>query len=130
GGGRQHEDGEMTEGDLQVNTATLGVRYRFMPYRHWNWYLLAGLGAASITSHDASDDVRHDATRGLFELGVGTEYRWTHLAISAELRGMAMGAPESSRGEVMPQAATSSPTMADADNLSGGQLTIGASYYF
>jgi len=128
GGGRQHEDG-MAEGDLEVDTATIGLRYRFLPYRHWNWYLLAGLGAASVTSHDASDDVRHDATRGVFEAGIGTEYRWTHLAISAELRGIAMGEPKAT-SEVMPQASTVSAPAMTTDTLSGGQLTIGASYYF
>jgi len=135
GGGRQHDDG--MDGDLEVNTAAVALRYRFMPHSRWNWYLLAGLGAASVTSHEASDQERSDSTRGMFEFGVGIERRFAHFALDAEFRGIALGETKADQqttpvdGTVMgaSPASTVAPTMS-TDKMSGGQFTIGASYYF
>ncbi|NVB77167.1 MAG: hypothetical protein HOV81_02125, partial [Kofleriaceae bacterium] len=43
GGREQLESGE--EGDNEVSQAVLALRYRFMPERPWNWWLMAGMGA-------------------------------------------------------------------------------------
>ncbi|HEV7559549.1 MAG TPA: hypothetical protein VGO00_28935, partial [Kofleriaceae bacterium] len=40
GGGRQNDNG--MDGDLQVSTAAVALRYRFMPHSRWNWYLMGG----------------------------------------------------------------------------------------
>jgi opacity protein-like surface antigen len=132
GGGRQNDNG--MDGDLEVNTAAIALRYRFMPYRKWNLYALAGIGGASVVSHEASDQERNDATRPLFELGFGIERRFTHFALSAELRGVALGETKA-ESDAMPVTTDASTTMpppatTSTDKLSGGQFTIGASYYF
>jgi hypothetical protein len=130
GGGRQHDNG--MDGDLEVNTAAIALRYRFMPYRTWNLYALVGVGGASVVSHEASDQERHDATRGMFELGLGIERRFEHFALQAELRGVALGETkgDGDTQPVMTDAATTTPPMTSTDKMSGGQFTIGASYYF
>jgi len=134
GGGRQNDNG--MDGDLQVSTGAVALRYRFMPHSRWNWYLLAGLGAASVASHEASDQERSDSTRGMFEFGVGIERRFAHFALDAEFRGIALGETKAEQttpvdGTVMgaTPASTVAPTMS-TDKMSGGQFTIGASYYF
>ena len=136
GGGREKlSDG--TQGDLEARTAVLGLRYRFAPEEKWNWWLMGGIGGVSIASAEATDQQRKDAERGLFELGIGLERRFHHFALDAELRAVGVAAPKN--------ATTSPPVMAEpggtvpvsmpaptmpSDKLSGGQLTIGASYYF
>ena len=135
GGGRQHDDG--MDGDLQVSTAAASLRYRFMPHSRWNWYLMAGLGVASVSSREATDQERSDATRGMFELGVGIERRFAHFALDAEIRGIGLGETKAETtpvdgtvmGTATPASTTTTPTM-PTDKLSGGQFTIGASYYF
>jgi opacity protein-like surface antigen len=135
GGGRQHDNG--VDGDLEVNTGAIALRYRFMPYRKWNVYALAGIGGASVVSHEATDQERHDATRPMFELGVGVERRFAHFALAAELRGVSLGdtkaESDAMSGGVMTDASTTTPppaTTTSSDKMSGGQFTFGASYYF
>lgn len=130
GGGRERTPDNM-DGDLEVSTAALALRYRFRAEQHWNWFVMGGLGGATIARHDASSQERHDATQPLFEAGVGTEYRFDHLALQAELRGFGLGAarsdPESAHSTTgMPVDPT---TTADVQR-SGASISVGVSYYF
>jgi hypothetical protein len=131
GGGRQQlQDG--TQGDLETNVAMLGLRYRFSPYQHWNWWLGGGLGGISVTPSGATDQQKQDAQRPMGALAVGIEHRWNQFALQAELRGFGVGQPKN-QDQTMPVVANQKqpPAMTSpTDQQSGGMFTIGASYYF
>jgi hypothetical protein len=117
------------DGDLQVSTAALAMRYRFRAEEHWNFFAMGGLGGAAITRHDATSQERHDATQPMFVAGAGTEYRFDHLALQAELRGFGLGTPKSDSTTQM----TNAPFEANAGanvQRSGASLSLGLSYYF
>jgi hypothetical protein len=133
GGGRQQlSDG--TQGDLDVSTALLGVRYRFAADRRWNWWLGAAIGGISVTRFGASDQEKHDAERPMGAVAIGLERRWRQFALQAELHGFGVGERQPQDVKAMPVANTMQPpppTMTTPDDRqSGGMLTIGASYYF
>jgi hypothetical protein len=136
GGGREQTSGGM-QGDLEVNTAAIAARWRFRPEAAWNWFVMGGIGGASVTRHDATQQERHDATQPLGMLGVGIERRFHHFALQAELRGVGLGASRKDAPADPPVAqprpavmtTTTPPTTADITR-SGGSLTIGLSYYF
>jgi opacity protein-like surface antigen len=139
GGNEKLKDG--SQGDRQLTSATIGLRYRFRPAEQLNWFLLAGLGGSAVASSTATSDQRDAATRGHVQVGAGIEYRWTHFALQAEFRLTAMGQPKgASNNTVMPvtggvdtppsNVATPPATSSTQDTLTGSQLTIGASYYF
>lgn len=133
GGGRERTADNM-DGDLQVNAAALALRYRFRPEAHWNWYVMGGLGGASVTRHDATSQERSDATQPMGVLGIGTEYRFDHLALQAELRGVGLGAAKSDTTSDPAPAPMSTTTTTDPNTAniqrSGGSFSIGLSYYF
>lgn len=141
GGNEKLKDG--SQGDRQLTSATLGLRYRFRPADQLNWFLLAGLGGSAVASSSATSDQRDAATRGHVQVGGGIEYRWTHFALQAEVRLTAMGQPKSASDTTImpvtggidtpPSNVAPGPkptTNGTQDTMSGGQLTIGASYYF
>lgn len=137
GGGREHTADNQV-GDLEVTTAALAARYRFRPEAAWNWFLMAGLGGASVTRHDATDQERNDATRPLAMFGIGIERRFRHLALQAEARAIGIG-DKNRNGDAMAQSAdvglssemssTSAPVVTD-QKRAGGAISIGLSYYF
>jgi len=139
GGGGEKLSNDM-EGQREVSMGALQLRYRFMPEHHWNWYLMAGLGGASVTDKGATDQERKDAQRGMFQLGAGLEYRFERFALGIELRGMGLSETKASQDNtvmVTPTtgASTTEPPPPPTNTLSSGQysagqLTIGASYYF
>jgi hypothetical protein len=138
GGGRERLDDDR-QGDLEVGTIALAARYRFNPEGAWNWFLMGGIGGASVTFHDATQEERDDATHPLALLGIGVERRFHHFAIQAEARVVAVGdkhrddpAMDLPGGEVaaMATAVTPPTTTSPGDRLGGGAITIGASYYF
>jgi hypothetical protein len=129
GGGRERTADDM-DGDLQVTTAALALRYRFRAEQHWNWFVMGGLGGAAIARHDATSQERSDATQPMLELGVGTEYRFDHLALQAELRGFGLGV---ARSDSSSDPAASMPFESNTTNdiqRSGASLSVGLSYYF
>jgi hypothetical protein len=136
GGGRERTADDQ-EGDLQVSSAVIAARWRFRPEHRWNWFVMAGLGGASVTRHDATDQDRSDATQPLATLGVGLEWRFRHFALQAEARAVGMGNRD--REDRMAQSAetnlpaemtvTPTPSAVD-DKRSGGAFSIGLSYYF
>jgi hypothetical protein len=128
GGGRERTPDNM-DGDLQVSTAALALRYRFRAEQHWNWFVMGGLGGAAITRHDATSQQRSDATQPMFVAGVGTEYRFDHLALQAELRGFGLGVAKTDSTTQM----TNAPFAANASSdiqRSGASLSLGVSFYF
>ncbi len=129
GGGRERTPDNM-DGDLEVTTAALALRYRFRAEEHWNWFVMGGLGIAAIASHNATSQERSDATQPMFELGIGTEYRFDHLALQAELRGFGLGAARSNTADPVPASMTTTTTTDPNIQRSGGLLSVGVSYYF
>lgn len=136
GGNEKLSDG--TQGANQVSMAALALRYRFAIESDWNWWIMGGLGQAVIDPQNI-DSTQMDAdTRPLGELGIGLEHRWDHFALQAELKAVGMG--ERKGGNVkdapVPVDASGAPiggtgtTTTPRDTMSGGSLTIGASYYF
>jgi hypothetical protein len=136
GGGRERTANDM-DGDLEVNTAMIAARWRFRPEAAWNWFVTAGIGGASVTRHDATQQERSDATQPMGMLGIGLERRFHHLALQAELRGVGLGKAKQNTTTAdppvaMPAAmATPTPTTGSPGiERSGGSLTVGLSYYF
>lgn len=134
GGGRERTADDQ-DGELQVSTALIAARWRFLPEHAWNWFLMGGIGGASVTRHDASDQERSDATQPLAMLGIGVERRFRHFAIQAEARAVGMGkknedAPMAVRADAeVPSAMVVTPSPVD-QKRAGGSFTIGLSYYF
>lgn len=139
GGQQKLQDG--SQGDLQVNTGMLGLRYRFAADRHWNWWLGGGIGGISVTQVGATDQEKKDAQRPMGSLSIGLEHRWNQFALHAELRGFGVGQRQQDAAPPPPQAMPvnsgsgmttpqSYPPAPQSPDLSGGMLTIGASYYF
>lgn len=128
GGGRERTADDM-DGDLEFAAAGLSARWHFMPDAAWNLYAMAGFGGAALTFHDATDDERGDAVQPFGMLGIGIERRFRHLALQAELRGIAMGKahPDDDVG-VADRAMTVSPS-AETERA-GAQFSIGLGYYF
>jgi hypothetical protein len=131
GGGRQQLTDHMNnlvDGDLEVNTAAFAARWRFLPGSDWNWFAMAGVGGASLTSHDASQQERSDATQPFGMIGIGVERRFHNLALQAELRGIAMGRRSDVDDSAM---STGTPVPASADvERSGASFALGLGYYF
>jgi hypothetical protein len=140
GGGREQLAGGY-DGDREVHSAVLAVRYRFRPEARWNWWLMAGLGTLSVTPFWASDAEREAAQQSTLQYGVGVERRFRRFAIQAELRAVGVAPsddrqdypvvtepyPDGSRMEPWP------PGIAPAApgyGMAGGQFTIGGSFYF
>lgn len=140
GGGRE-QLADNQQGDLEVNAAVIAARYRFRPEAAWNWFVMGGLGGASVTRHDATKQERDDATRPLGMLGIGIERRFHHFALQAEARAIGIGdksrndapaaepVPMTDPGTMAATTTTPAP-VAPSQKQSGGALTIGLSYYF
>jgi hypothetical protein len=146
GGGREKlPDG--TQGDREVNQAVLDLRYRFSPGRNWNWWLMAGMGSLAVTNTYDSQDVKDAATQSTLQFGVGLERRWSRFALQAELRAVGVAPNDQNMTTKVeptplppamdPSGTTTQPppppptdTTYTRDGWKGGQMTIGASYYF
>jgi opacity protein-like surface antigen len=140
GGGRE-QLADNQQGSLEVNTVALAARYRFNPEGAWNWFVMGGIGGASVTLHDATQKERDDATHPLGMLGVGVERRFHHFALQAELRAIGIGdkktsdpamaaPPPATDATAMTTTVTPPTTTSPSDKQSGGVFTIGLSYYF
>lgn len=129
GGGRERTPDNM-DGDLQVTTAALAMRYRFRAEEHWNWFVMGGLGGAAIARHDATSQERDDATQPMFVAGVGTEYRFDRFALQAELRGFGLGVARKDDPTWVPEMATTGGSNSADIQRSGASLSLGLSFYF
>lgn len=126
------EDGEM--GTRQLQSATLAAQYHFRPYNRWDWYALVGIGGTGNGDPEISDEEREASQMGHVQLGVGLERRWNHLAIGAEFRAVGMAPREEedvpATDPVRPTGMTVPTQEIDGGGISGGQLSIAATYYF
>lgn len=145
GGGRE-QLADNQQGDREVSVAALAARYRFRPEAAWNWFVMGGIGGASITRHDATKQERDDATQPLGMLGIGVERRFHHFAFQAEARAVGLGEKDRSDTMVEPPVPVGAPMPTEPNGAigmptklplveptqkqSGGSLTIGVSYYF
>lgn len=137
-GGRQVLDDD-TEGDLATGSVSFGIRYRFMPEHRWSWWVMGGIGGTVVERHDSTEAERDGAARPLIMAGIGVERRFRRFALQAELRMMGMGqrddagdpVPVTGGGVTSPQPRLpASAVTTQAEQLSGGMFTLGASYYF
>jgi hypothetical protein len=117
-----HENHEDIDSHMELGSVAFAFRYHFLPFQHWDVYAHAALGSATLTQ-DAQP--KSDA-RAMFQLGFGVEYRFVHLAIHIELRGLAIG----SLMTVPLTDPAGDGGIRLAGQLSGGQGVLGASYYF
>lgn len=122
GGGRQTLDDGM-EGDLAMATGTLAARYHFNQESKLNFWLLFGVGATTIARHDATDEEIDAAQRPHLAIGAGLEYRFTNFALQLEVRALGLGQTET---EQMLQ----EQGVYTGEGFNGGEVTLGASYYF
>jgi hypothetical protein len=136
GGGRERTE-DNQDGELEVSQAVLAARWRFRPEHAWNWFVMAGLGGASVTRHDASDQERSDASQPLVTFGIGLERRFRHFAVQAEARVVGMGNKDRGDEPMAQSAETTGPVemaivapAAVDEKRGGGSLSIGLSYYF
>jgi hypothetical protein len=144
GGGReQKQDG--SQGNLEARTGLLAARIRLAPAQHWNWWLMGGIGSLQTAQHGATDQQFKDSERPLGALGIGLERRFVNFAIHAELRAVGVGQSQQqnppqpaqpvmttvpTKGTMPPPPPPPQTTQAPDPHVSGGMLTIGASYYF
>ena len=118
----------------KLGMSLLTVKWHPAPYARWDFYAIAGAGAAAITEANASDP-NPKADRGAGMLGIGLERRWGHIGVSAELRGLGISPVDPSAND--PQATplvagstTTTPTPAADNGLGGGSFSLAASYEF
>jgi hypothetical protein len=130
--GGQDPDDDVHPNYLRVNAVTLAARYHFLPEAKWNWFVMGGLGAATIAVHDATDQQRQDAVQPLAMVGVGVERRFDHFALQVELRAIDLDKRTTTTDTAaMTTSATSmSTTTTIQPARSGGSFTVGLSYYF
>jgi hypothetical protein len=131
-GGRQVLDDD-SDGDLAMGGGTLGLRYRFRVERPWNWWLMGGLGGTIIERHDSSEAERDGAMRPHVAVGVGLERRFRRFAIQAEFRMLGIGPRDDAEMTVVdgrPDGSDVQIPPAPSEELTGGSLTFGASFYF
>jgi hypothetical protein len=115
-----HQNAEANDSDMDLDSFALAIRYRFLPFQHFNVYAHAALGSTTL----AQDAQRNTASRGMFQLGVGGEYRFDHFAIDFQLRAVAIGQQNAPNGVPI------DPAIRLTGPLSGGQALLGATYYF
>lgn len=128
------------EGDREVSQGVLALRYRFSPHRHWNWWLVAGMGSLAVTHVDASDDERESARQSTLQFGAGIEHRWERFALQLELRAVGVKANEAKAVPVVdsdvgmavppPMFPSRDGTLTPGEGMSGGQLVLAGNYYF
>jgi hypothetical protein len=142
GGGREQlQDG--TQGDRELHSSVLALRYRFNPQKRWNLWAMAGMGSFAVTSQYASDAEKQAAVQSTLQFGLGLERRWTRFALQLEVRAVGVAPNDQATGDMPVREPIGSPTdtmqppkdpgtttTSSLDGWKGGQTTIGASYYF
>ena len=119
-GGGNSSDG----GTTSIGMATLGARYIFQPRADWNVWVMGALGALAI--NDDPQDSSSQVNRAVVEAGMGIERRFAHFALQAEIRAIAASAPKQTDDATARTDTMTTP----AGTLAGGELTLGASWYF
>jgi hypothetical protein len=117
--------GGAMKGTLSSGSAFVDFRYRFMAERELNLFGLVGLGVVSAAQKDAGEVEARG--RGALRLGGGIEWRFARAwAAAAELRLLGVGEN--------PEVPAPSPEHLNYQvaryALSGGSITLGATFYF
>jgi hypothetical protein len=107
----------MTDYHAQLTTFEVALRYRFLPDRPWNVSVFGGLGTAQLDS-----DAERGQQRPMIVMGGGVERRFGRFGVHAELRIVALAAQMIST--------LIEPPDPYVDQMSGGQLVLGGSFYF
>lgn len=107
-----------------LHSTTLSARFHLTPYRRWDWYAIAGIGGLHEVPLEGQD---HDdvASRARVDLGVGLARRFPRWSIAAELHAVGVGPVEQ---QMTAEKATT--PMATDEGVSGGQLTVAATFFF
>jgi hypothetical protein len=113
-----------SKGELGTGGLIADFRYRFRAEEHWNVYVLGGLGVVQASSKNGTDVEKRG--RGALHVGGGTEYRFAHLALFAELTLLGVA----KNPEVPDAAPPTTAYLLERYGLSGGALVVGATYYF
>jgi len=111
----------------ELQAVSVSATFHLRPYRYarWDGYLIAGLGTATAVTEGNQAPVGY----GSAHLGLGLERRFRRLGISAELRMIGMG--EAKDEEAQPAAASRMEPRSDEERgISGGQVSLAATYYF
>ena len=107
-----------------LHSTSLEARFHLTPYRKWDWYALAGLGALHEVPLDgAADD---GVSRGRVHAGIGLSRRFRAWSVGAELHTVGVGPRE----EAMPTSRKAATPMTADDGLTGGELTVAATLFF
>lgn len=106
-----------------LHSTSLEARFHLTPYRKWDWYALAGIGALHEVPLEGADD--EGVSRGRVHAGLGLARRFRAWSVGAELHTVGVGPRE----PAMDTARKASTPMADA-GLHGGELTVAASLFF
>jgi len=136
GGGEKYDDG--SDGDREVSSGVLALRYRFNPLKKWNLWLMAGMGGLTVSPKDATDEERKALGQSTMQFGVGLERRWTRFALQAELRAVGVAPIDGYEDQPVMTTQPVSSTMPVppatttyyGDGWKGGQLAITGNYYF
>jgi hypothetical protein len=120
---REHREDGM-ESVAGYDAGAIAVRYHLTPRSRWDWFALVGVGGMTPT-YDG--EPLEGGELGTFQLGGGVERRFGRVGVAAELRAVGAAPAEHDAG---PPARM--PVEADPDRrgLSGGQLSVAASYHF
>lgn len=120
------------KGTREVGYTVLAARFRFAPERRWNWWVLAGMGALSITTPEQDEASHEAAMKSTLQFGIGLERRWTRFALQLEAR--AVGVKRDEGDEVAPVAPgyymEPATTTLSSDGWKGGLLSLSGNYYF
>jgi hypothetical protein len=111
-----------------LHSTSITARFHLTPHRRWDWYVLAGIGML----HEAKlegEERAEDPGRGRFHLGGGLARRWRSWSLAAELHSVAV-APRSDEAMSTALSTTTPTTMRADEGLSGGELTIAATFFF
>ena len=126
-----HAGGGADPNGNDANSVSFGgffvdARWRFMYDRPWNIAALAGLGFISASAQSMATDTEKQA-RGALRVGAALERRWTHWAIEADFRLMAVLKNDSVSTIDLP---TQRTYQVSRYGLTGANLAFGGSYYF
>jgi hypothetical protein len=106
-----------------LHSTSIEARFHLTPYRRWDWYALAGIGALHEVPLEGAED--EGVSRGRVHAGLGLARRFRSWSVAAELHTVGVGP----RDEMATSRKASTP-MTTEDGLSGGELTVAATLFF
>lgn len=107
-----------------LHSTSLEARFHLTPYRRWDWYALAGIGALHEVPLEGADE--EGVSRGRVHAGLGLQRRFRAWSVGAELHTVGVGPRE----QAMPTSRKAATPMTTDDGLTGGELTVAATLFF